>query len=278
MKNKHFAKLFRSAKCRDTVGAMTATKPERLSSVERAICMLELLSDAGSLNLTQLADRLSTGKTTAFRLASSLVELGWLSKDEDLRYRLGPGALRLGAGTDIGPDLPTLLRPIMVDLHEETQETIHLTRLDGREVVYLEQLVSPKPVLSVAVIGSRSPAHCVSSGLAQLARLPKSRIDWVLRAPLRRYTDASVTDPAVIREEIERVRSRGYGINRGSFRQDVGGVGVAVVNHRGEPIAGLSVCMPVFRMTEHDLDALGRRLLEAAEEARQILENHSQVA
>lgn len=257
---------------------MTATKSERLSSVERAVSMLELLSDAGSLNLTQLADRLGTGKTTAFRLASCLVELGWLSKDEDLRYRLGPGALRLGAGGHLGPDLPALLRPLMVDLRDETQETIHLTRLDGREVVYLEQLVSPKPVLSITPLGSRSPAHCVSSGLAQLARLPDSRLEWVLRAPLRQYTDASVTDPAVIRQEIERVRGRGYGINRGSFRQDVGGVGVAVVNQRGEPIAGLSVCMPVFRMAEHDLDALGRRLLEAAEEAKQTLDNHSQVA
>jgi DNA-binding IclR family transcriptional regulator len=242
--------------------------------VDRALSTLEILAEAKSLTLTQLADRLGAGKTTAFRLATFLVERGWLVKDDDLRYRLGPGALGLVSGANPDADLKVLLRPIMVELHEETQETIHLTRLDGRYVVYLEQLVSPKPVLSVTSLGSRSPAHCVSSGLAQLAALPESRVDWILRAPLQRYTEVSVTDPDEMRREVERVRERGYGLNSGAFRKDVGGIGVAVLNGNREPVAGLSICMPVYRMVEHDLDALGQRLMAAARDAAEVIRSH----
>lgn len=233
--------------------------------------MLELLGQEENLTLTQLADRLQAGKTTVFRLATSLVDRGWVTKDEELRYSLGPAAIRLSADRGNLPDLNTLLMPLLIELHEETQETIHLTRLEGRSVVYISQLLSPKPVLSLTTLGSRSPAHCVSPGLALLAALPDSRIDWVLRSPLVQYTDKSITSQDKVREEIRKVRQRGYGINLGTFRKEVGGVGVAVLDDKGEPIAGLSVCMPVFRLAEIDIDALGKRLIRAAQDAEIVV-------
>lgn len=254
---------------------MSAEKNETLSSVERALALLEALGAEDRLTLTQLADRLQAGKTTVFRLAATLAERGWIVKDENLRYSIGPSALALGASRQGTLDLKTLLLPIMVELHEETEETIHLTRLEGRHIVYTHQLLSPKPVVSLATLGGRSPAHCVSPGLAQLAALPDSRIDWVLDAPMVAYTEKSLTDPDLVREEIEQVRKRGYGINFGSFRSDVGGVGVAVRNGRGEPIAGLSVCVPVFRLGALDIEQLGLRLLRAARDAEQVINSQT---
>lgn len=250
---------------------MSQAKSGVVSSVDRALSLLEVLASEEGLSLTQLATKLHSEKTTVFRLAATLVERGWLTKDESLRYRLGPNALSLAAGDHGAGDIKTSLEPIMAELQEETQETIHLTRLEGRQVVYLAQLVSPKPVLSFTVIGSRSPAHCVSSGLAQLAALPEKRLDWVLSAPLKRYTDASLTDPAKVREEIARTRERGYGINIGGYRNEVGGIGVAVLNDAGTPIAGLAVCIPVFRLMKQDFEALGARLIRAARDAEAIL-------
>jgi len=244
---------------------------DTLGSVNRALSLLELLAENNGLTVTQLADRLGVGKTTAFRLAKTLVERGWVEKDDELRYRLGPGLLSLAPGLQVGQDIRSRLRPIMAELHDETQETIHLTVLQGRHVIYVEQLVSPKPVHSVSTLGSRSPAHCVSPGLAQLAALPDDAIDWVLAGPLRRYTERSLTDPADVRKELQHVRSTGYAVNRGGFRAEVGGVGVAVLDDRGKPIAALSVCMPIYRMQTTDLEAVGAQLISAASDAHRVL-------
>jgi IclR family KDG regulon transcriptional repressor len=244
----------------------------RLSSVERALTMIEVLAEHSGLTVTQLATRLGTAKPTAFRLAATLVERGWLVKDAELRYRLGPGVLELMPAARREPDLAAVLRPILKELHEAIGETIHLTRLDGRQIVYLDQLVSPQPVHSVAVLGSRSPAQCVSPGLAQLAMLPEETLSWVLAAPLRLYTDHSPRTAGQVRAILAQVRERGFAVNEGAYRPDVGGVGVAVTDRRGMPLVGISVCMPTYRMRSMDLDDLGRRLIDAAEDARHRLQ------
>jgi hypothetical protein len=79
------------------------------------LSLLELLAESESMMLTQLAQELATSKTSAFRLASSLLDRGWLAKKDDLRYRSAgcpnprmsrgrangvhrPGACRVGVG------------------------------------------------------------------------------------------------------------------------------------------------------------------------------------
>lgn len=242
-----------------------------LSSVERALALLELLAREGSLNLTQLSAELDSGKTTAFRLAATMVERGWLSKSADLRYSLGPKAIGLAEARANQIDLKKLFLPIMIELHEESEETVHLTQLEGRYIVYLHQLLSPKSVVSLTSLDTRSPAHCVSPGLAQLAALPEEQIDRILNSPLVRYTNISPTSADEVRAEIARVRANGYSVNLGSFREDVGGVGVAILNERRELIAGLSLCIPVFRLRALDIPKLGRRLVRAARDAELIM-------
>ncbi len=79
----------------------------------------------------------------------------------------------LATGVHASLDLRRDLLPVLDALHAETDETVQLTTLDGGDVVYVEQLLSTKPVLSVGQMGSRAPAHCVSGGLAQLAAAPR---------------------------------------------------------------------------------------------------------
>lgn len=245
--------------------------PKAPSSIDRALSLLEALAQGEGLNLTELAKRLKSSKPTIFRVAAALIERGWVTKDKDLRYSLGPEALSLGGHRDPLPDVKARLMPILIELNEETEETIHLTRLEGRYVVYLSQLLSTKPVVSLARLGGRSPAHCVSPGLALLAALPDDRIDWILSAPLVRHTDLSPVTADAVWEEIALVRKRGYAVNRGAYRADVGGVGVAVLDAAGNPLVGISVCFPVFRLMRMDIDVLGQRLLRAARDARALI-------
>ena len=239
-----------------------------LSSVNNALSLLELLAENDALTLTQLATRLDIGKATASRLTTTLVERGWALRDEDKRFRVGPAMAGASPADRLGQRLIEQLRPFMDALSQETGETIHLTVLRGRQVIYIDQIVSEKPVHSVSKIGGRSPAHCVSPGLAQLAQLPEEELNWMLANKFQRYTAHSLTTAAAVREELDAIRERGYAINYGAFRAEVGGVGRALVDIHGKPLCALSVCIPVFRMQSTDLHAIGDLLTRTCADAQ----------
>ena len=242
-----------------------------IASVKRALLLLEELAEAGSLGATDLAGRLGTTKATSFRLARTLQAQGYVVQNPDSTYRLGPRCLTLGDSARRGMDLRGGLRPILEALHALTDETVQLTVLSGREVIYLDQLLSPKPVLSVSQIGARSPAHCVSPGLALLAAMPDDHLEAFLLGPLERYTDRTITDPEALRAEITAGRRRGYSVNRGGYRPDVGGVGAAILDHQAKPVAAISVCVPTYRLEQVDVGQLGSHARRAAGEASRSL-------
>ncbi len=232
------------------------------------MALLEILGEQGPLNLTQIASRLGVSKTAVFRMTHTLAGRDWVVKDADRSYRLGPALLGMAVAAAPDRRIVNDLRAVMESMHDATGETIHLTRLDGRHVVYVEQIVSTQPVRSVAVIGARSPAHCVSPGLAQLCHQGEEQLRWFLSTPLKRWTPTSITRPEELRARLDQVRDAGYAVNLGGYRADVGGVGSAVLDpDTGHVVAGLSVCAPVYRLKSRDLDDLGALVRASANDA-----------
>jgi DNA-binding IclR family transcriptional regulator len=245
--------------------------PNGLSSVDRALRLLDELAQHGPLGATELANRLGTAKATAFRLARTLQARGYVVQNADSSYRLGPRCLLLATGVHASLDLRRELMPVLEEVHAQTDETVQLTTLEGAEVVYVEQLLSPKAVLSVGQMGSRAPAHCVSGGLAQLAAAPPETVDALLATPLTRHTPLTIVDPDALRRELAAIRERGYAINLGAFREDVGGVGAAIIGLHGRPVAAINICVPRYRLEEVGIPRLGELVARAAADAGRLL-------
>jgi DNA-binding IclR family transcriptional regulator len=240
-----------------------------LSSVDRALRLLEELAHHGPLGATELANRTGCAKATAFRLARTLQARGFVVQNPDSSYRLGPRCLLLAAGVHTSFDVRREALPTMEALRDETGETVQLTVLEGADVVYVEQVPSSKTVRSVGTMGQRAPAHTVSGGLSQLALLSPERVRALLPNPLPRPTSASIPSFERLEAELERVRGRGFAINRGGFRHDVGGVGTAVVDAHGRGVASINICVPLFRLEELGVDRLGDLVVRAAAEVSQ---------
>ena len=160
--------------------------------------------------------------------------------------------------------------PAMEALRDETGETVQLTVLDGADVVYVEQVPSTKPVRSVGTMGQRAPAHCVSGGLSQLALLPFDRV----REPAAEPAAAASRRPrsrasSGSRPSSSACATRGFAINRGGFRHDVGGVGTCVIDAHGRAVASINICVPLYRLEELGVDRLGALVVRAAAEVSQ---------
>ena len=153
----------------------------------------------------------------------------------------------------------------MTRLAQEISEGVILGRLDGADVVYLHLVEGPQAVRVHASVGDRIPVHCTSTGLALLASLPNKDVDARLPTRLRAITPATLTGREELFRELERIRSRGYSVNRGGWRIDVGGASVAVIAANGAPLGAVCVAVPLYRMTKAWLKRVCPKLEAAAD-------------
>ena len=244
------------------------------STLAKGLDVLEWLArQQRDCRVVDVAQTFGLARSNAHRTLQTLVARGWAVQDAATSaYRPSLRLFELGALVGAAADINSLVRPHLAALAGATGETIHLTTLDGAEIVYLDKFDSPLPVAAYSRIGSRAPAACVASGKALLAA---SHLDReALRARLGRlaaHTPNSITDFDALVAELARTQARGYAENREEWRIGVCGLGAPVFNARGEPIVAVGMSVPSIRFARTQARGLARQLLACARDASTTL-------
>jgi IclR family acetate operon transcriptional repressor len=237
-----------------------------MQNVLNALRVLEEVAARQPIGVGELSRVLGMPKSSVQRALNTLGEAGWIRRagGEVTRWAVTTKALDVGrhASGDLG--LRDAAVPLMEELRRRTEETIHLTVLEGNNMVLIERLETLKPVRTSMSLGHSLPLHASANGKALLANSPAVVTDRLLADGLERYTETTVTDPDRLLAELERIRTRGYAINRGEWRSDVGSVAAAVMGGAGEPVACLSVNIPMTRLTEESESFFGQAVSEVA--------------
>ncbi|MDB5370994.1 MAG: IclR family transcriptional regulator [Roseomonas sp.] len=125
-----------------------ATEDEpRVEAVERALTLLDTFADGHPrLTLAELAQRSGLYPSTVLRLAASLARFGYLLRDADGAFRLGPTPLRLGSLYQEAFDIAAQLRPGLARLVEQTGETAAFYVREGDRRICLYRHHAPRPI------------------------------------------------------------------------------------------------------------------------------------
>ena len=84
--------------------------------------------------------------------------------------------------------------------------------------------------------------HCTALGKAVLAFLPPQRVRTILvRQGMARHTPRTIMAVSAMERELSRVRRQGYAVDDVEFEDGVRCVGAPIFDHRGTPIAAISV-------------------------------------
>jgi DNA-binding IclR family transcriptional regulator len=126
----------------------------------------------------------------------------------------------------------------------------------------LEKVYGHGHVAWPSKVAGRMPLHGPATGKAFLAFGPRSLLDEVLAAPLRRITPYTVSTPQALLAEVERARERGYVEEREQARVGFVSVAVPLYGTTGDVVAALSVTAPVYRADVQAYATLLRRLSE----------------
>lgn len=235
------------------------------NTLVKGLQLLELLARSeGALGVSDLAAKLALGKSNVHRLLQALVELGYVQKNEPRgTYQASLKLWEIGTALASRLSVKTAALDAMERLLKNTRETVHLSVLDGDDVVYLHKLDSPEPVRAYSEIGGRAPAHCVATGKAILAWQTALYLGG-LAGRLQRHTPKTITDPADFLRDLERVRANGYAVNRGEWRESVWGIASPISNADGVVVAAIGVSGPASRIKPAHIKELASDVMAAA--------------
>lgn len=217
-------------------------QPARQSMLGRALSILDAFDGASPyLSLNELAQRTDVPKATVFRLATALVERGYLAHGEH-GFSLGDHLFMLGQQVHSFQTLRFIARPHLEVLFEVVREhTILLVmRDDASSTIYLDHLrdsrsrrAHPRPV--------PRPPYATGGGKALLAWGPPRWLADTCSRPMQAITSRTITDPRALARNLERAREAGFSMSVEEFRMGAVSLGAPVVDSRGYAIAAVSV-------------------------------------
>ncbi len=253
----------------------TASHVPTVKSVARALQLLSAIAEGDELALTELATRASLVPSTAHRLLLTLIEAGYVVQNPQTRgYGAGTRLLEYSiAATRRLDDLRAAAGSIMTELADAAGETVHLTVLDRRDVLFIAQELGPGRVRMHVDPGTRVSAHVTAAGKAVLAWQTPESLDALLADwALERFTAHTITQTEDFRRELDRTRRRGWALDYEEQEQGVACVGAPILAPDALPTAALSVSGPTSRLRRASLPALAELVANASQRVAARLE------
>lgn len=254
-----------SAVAKSTKRAKKPAVEAPVGTLERGLSILRFFKNSPEATIPDVAGALGLSRSTTYRLAERLRELGFLEVNAGTgRWRLGREAVQLGVAalqsTDVMQVAPELLRMLL----QMAGEAVNLAVFDADSMVLLYREQGPQSVTISSRLGSHRPMHASSLGKAFLSAMADAERRVLLgRLILKRYTESTITSPIALDREIANIRARGYALDRGEFEATLACCSAAVFDHRGLPIAAISVSGPAERVSPQ-FERIGSLVVDTA--------------
>ncbi|MBW1804178.1 MAG: IclR family transcriptional regulator [Deltaproteobacteria bacterium] len=223
-----------------------------VSSAEKVLTVLKAFSsnDREMGNL-ELSEKLGLPKSTANRLLHILESSEFVQQNPvTKRYMLGRAAADIGRAVNryISSQLVRIAQPYLDRLRDAAGETVGLEMMSGKKTTLVYEAKGPNPVSVSFAVGDRLPLHVAAGGKAMLAFFPPERVDRIIKGKLTRYTPKTITRAITLKKQLQEIRSSGVAFDYQELDMDVHAIGAPVFSHEKNPVAGVVVAAPAFRM------------------------------
>jgi IclR family transcriptional regulator, pca regulon regulatory protein len=221
------------------------------------------------MTLSDIARATGMTRATVRRFLLTLVREGYADMDGK-HFGLRPKVLELGYAALSSLTFLDVVHPVMTRLAAELEESCFAAILDDEDVVYVACVTPPGRFVNIDLsVGSRAPAHCVSTGRVLLAALDeRQRLKYLDKATLKKLTPNTVTSKVKLRTLIEETRVKGWSIVDQELEIGLRSISVPIRDQTGKVLAALNVACPSSRITPEDMH--GRILLRLQAASQEI--------
>lgn len=225
---------------------------DRLSALEKALLVLEAIVDRPTpVGLPDLTAELGLPRQTIHRVLQQLSDTGLLVRDASRdRYAVGDRMSRLSLAALLTRNQGAPVRSVLKATVGKVHETCNIGVLDGLEFVYLDRIEAEWSLRVHLTAGSRVPAYCTSGGKVLLAWLDRDLREALIRsAPLQAFTTRTITSPAALSRELDRIREEGYALNDEEYTIGIVGAAVPLLDAAGRALAAVALHGPSPRLS-----------------------------
>jgi DNA-binding IclR family transcriptional regulator len=225
--------------------------------IARAASILRALGYEG-MSLGVLAKKTGLPRSTVQRIVDALAMESFVEAgDGGVRLGWGLGQLAALAHSDV----VTLARPYLEVLSRATSESVDVSFRNGRDVAFLDRIISEQELRVVPMSNKPSPLHAMANGKAILACMHDDEVVMLLSDGLRRLTEKTISSVPMLLTELAAIRADGFAYDWEEHALGVCAVGVAITVPGLQPHA-VSVAVPTPRFAMH-LPAIKQALLKA---------------
>jgi DNA-binding IclR family transcriptional regulator len=245
-------------------------------SVKKAFKILQAIADSPSgLGVSELAKKLSVGKSTVHGITMGLETLGVLVRDPILKkFNLGYTLLELSRRAYTRIELRDVARGPMERLMEKIGETVFLGIMNGAHVTILDVVESHNEMKITSPPGTRLPLFAGATGKVFLAQFEEKRAkEIILKTGLVRFTSNSIIDQKKFMKEVEETKKRGYALDDEEYMLGVRAV-AAPIQTNSPPLSAIWVVGFSSGLNDQKMERVILEIRNTAQEIAQSMRNH----
>ena len=177
---------------------------------------------------------------TVHRTIIQLEKAQFLQRDDKTnRYEIGPRLWHIGSSYLANHRVLKAAQPYLGQLQELEGIVVQITERIGNLAVAIYSAQRLAEDITKAHYGYHFPLHCGSKGQVLLAYEDADFIDGYLRRDLERLTSETITDPAVLRAELAKIRRAGMALTVADVQPFTASMSAPIRDGSGKVVASL---------------------------------------
>jgi IclR family KDG regulon transcriptional repressor len=240
-------------------------KGKIIKSIDHALQVLELFSaENQEWGVAEISEALNLYKSTVFDILKTFENRGLMKKDERTqKYQLEIKLMEILGAILNKMNLKQVALPFMEKISKKYDESVHLTIAVEDKLFPIMMIESTKSLRSFIALGEGIPLFCTASGKTILAYWPAAKLeDYLAKQDLKKYTETTITDVNVLRQELINILKNGYAVNNSEHEEGIRCVSGPILNFSGKILGTISVTGPAARMDKLGLAEIAKDVME----------------
>jgi DNA-binding IclR family transcriptional regulator len=223
---------------------MEKPQGQAAGSLNRAVILLTAIargSSKGSL-LTELVARTGLPRPTIHRVLNTLIELGWVERDQvTMRFNLGDDLAALGYTAISRHPIERIAATELAALADRLGQVVYLCVRSSLDMVCIGRYESESQIqVGKGQVGLRGPFGMSPACLAMFAHLAVEEVEAIIAANLPRYHRIEGFDERGFRTAVADAMRHGYGTyDNIVLDRTTSALGVSICDAGGYPLAGI---------------------------------------